>query len=258
MVKLRCNLRNLFPCFSHMSQAGISRLPYFSLRTVTSQGLPLRQFPTSGYVTLDPADKIEEETLPLYKPENYYPVSIGEVFGSRYQVVSKLGYGTSSTIWLSRDLQEGGYYTLKLCAKGQSSDREITISAHLKQSVNEIGKRMLRIVLDSFDVVGPQGSVFICLIYQPLGMSFTEFQNLLPTGKFPKELIQRSIQLVLIALSSMHESNVVHTGMAIKLGEKSNGWNQYLSPNNILQGVQDISILSKMEEDEIERPIARK
>lgn len=105
MVKLRCNLRNLFPCFSHMSQAGISRLPYFSLRTVTSQGLPLRQFPTSGYVTLDPADKIEEETLPLYKPENYYPVSIGEVFGSRYQVVSKLGYGTSSTIWLSRDLQ---------------------------------------------------------------------------------------------------------------------------------------------------------
>lgn len=53
---------------------------------------------------MDPLQSIEEEELPLYKPENYYPVDIGEVFVSRYQVVSKLGYGTSSTFWLWRDL----------------------------------------------------------------------------------------------------------------------------------------------------------
>lgn len=67
--------------------------------------LPPRQFPTSGYVILDPSEKIEEEKLPLYVSEDYYPVHIGEVFASRYQVVSKLGYGTSSTAWLCRDLQ---------------------------------------------------------------------------------------------------------------------------------------------------------
>lgn len=39
---------------------------------------------------MDPLQSIEEEELPLYKPENYYPVDIGEVFVSRYQVVSKL------------------------------------------------------------------------------------------------------------------------------------------------------------------------
>lgn len=105
MLKLRCNLLNLLPCLSHASQACMSRFPFSLMRTVTSQGLPPRQFPTSGYVALDPLDKIEEETLPLYKPENYYPVFIGEVFGSRYQVVSKLGYGTSSTVWLCRDLR---------------------------------------------------------------------------------------------------------------------------------------------------------
>ncbi|PYI05561.1 kinase-like protein [Aspergillus sclerotiicarbonarius CBS 121057] len=210
--------------------------------TSSQELLPPRQFPTSGYVSLNPLEKIEEESLPLYKPENYYPVSIGEVFGSRYQVVSKLGYGTSSTVWLCRDLRDRCYYTLKICAKGQSSDREVTISEHLKQSCNELRKRMLRLVLDSFEVVGPHG-VYICLIYQALGMSFAEFQDLLPDKKFSKDLIQRSTQLVLVALSSMHERNVIHTD---------------ISPNNILQGVDNSSILSKMEEDEVERPIARK
>lgn len=66
---------------------------------------PPRNFPTSGFVTLD-ATKIEEEDLPSYVPEDYYPVYIGEVFGSRYQVVGKLGFGVNSTVWLCRDLRQ--------------------------------------------------------------------------------------------------------------------------------------------------------
>jgi hypothetical protein len=48
--------------------------------------------------------KIEEETLPDYLAERFYPVRIGEVLASRYQVVGKLGYGMTSTVWLARDL----------------------------------------------------------------------------------------------------------------------------------------------------------
>lgn len=65
---------------------------------------PPRKFPTSGFVVLDPKIKVEEETLPTFVPEHYYPVAIGEVFQSRYQIVSKLGFGISSTVWLCRDL----------------------------------------------------------------------------------------------------------------------------------------------------------
>jgi serine/threonine-protein kinase SRPK3 len=43
--------------------------------------------------------------MPEYKPENFYPVRLGEVFNNRFQTVAKLGYGSSSTIWLARDLQ---------------------------------------------------------------------------------------------------------------------------------------------------------
>jgi hypothetical protein len=70
---------------------------------VASKLLPQRQFLTSGFV-VDISRKIEEEDLPLYKAENYYPASIGQVLESRYQIVSKLGYGTSSTVWLCRNL----------------------------------------------------------------------------------------------------------------------------------------------------------
>lgn len=46
-----------------------------------------RQFPASGFVTIDINRKIEEEQLPHYVANKYYPVRIGEVFASRYQVV---------------------------------------------------------------------------------------------------------------------------------------------------------------------------
>ncbi|KAI9930181.1 hypothetical protein ASPWEDRAFT_48327 [Aspergillus wentii DTO 134E9] len=204
--------------------------------------LPPRQFPTTGFVELDSSEKLEEEELPLYAPENYYPVHIGQVFESRYQIVSKLGYGTSSTAWLCRDLQHNEYYTLKVCVRGQQPDHEITISEHLRNSNNHPGKKLVRVVLDTFDVVGPHGK-HKCLVYQPLGMSFTGFQGLLPENKFSKDLIQRGTQLLCIALAFLHQNHVVHTDV---------------SSNNILQGIEDSFVLSQIEEEEMKRPIARK
>lgn len=48
---------------------------------------------------------IEEETLPHYEVAHYYPVRIGDVYHTRYEVAGKLGYGAYSTSWLCRDLQ---------------------------------------------------------------------------------------------------------------------------------------------------------
>ena len=48
---------------------------------------------------------VEEERLPFYNRDHYYPMRIGEVLKDRYQVVAKLGYGASSTVWLCRDLR---------------------------------------------------------------------------------------------------------------------------------------------------------
>jgi len=65
---------------------------------------PPRKFSQTG-ILLDPNNKLEEEKLRGYSPEHFYPVKIGDVYRSRYQVVGKLGYGGHSTVWLCRDLQ---------------------------------------------------------------------------------------------------------------------------------------------------------
>ena len=46
---------------------------------------------------------LEEETLPAYRALDFYPVRNGEIFRSRYRVLGKLGFGSSSTVWLCRD-----------------------------------------------------------------------------------------------------------------------------------------------------------
>ncbi|KAE8384916.1 hypothetical protein BDV23DRAFT_176672 [Aspergillus alliaceus] len=84
----------------------------------------------------------------------------------------------------------------------------ILISEHLKNCGGHPGKKLVRLVLDSFEVVGAHGK-HTCLIYQPLGLSFTEFCDVLPDKTFPKDLVQRSIQLILISLAFMHENSVI-------------------------------------------------
>ena len=63
-----------------------------------------RVFPTSGFDIIDASDRVEEETLPTYAPDKYYPIHIGELLDARYQVLVNLGYGVTSTVWLCRDL----------------------------------------------------------------------------------------------------------------------------------------------------------
>lgn len=54
---------------------------------------------------LSPDRPVEEETLPAYDPEEFYPVHIGDVFKGKYLVLGKLGFGANSTVWLCRNTE---------------------------------------------------------------------------------------------------------------------------------------------------------
>jgi hypothetical protein len=66
---------------------------------------PVLRFPTSGFEVIKQSQILEEERFEGFKKGRYYPVNIGEVLGSKYQVLGKLGFGTTSTVWLARDLE---------------------------------------------------------------------------------------------------------------------------------------------------------
>ena len=65
---------------------------------------PIR-FENTNYEVVGADSKLEEEHFEDYNTETYYPVCIGDVLASRYQVLGKLGFGVSSTVWLARDLE---------------------------------------------------------------------------------------------------------------------------------------------------------
>jgi hypothetical protein len=56
--------------------------------------------------TILPADvPIEEERIPGYDPKRFLPVNPGDLLNNRYKIVVKVGWGTTSTVWLAQDTQ---------------------------------------------------------------------------------------------------------------------------------------------------------
>jgi hypothetical protein len=69
-----------------------------------SPSIPLR-FPNAGFDVINESEVLEEEQFDKFKQGQYFPVNIGAVYANKYQVIGKLGFGTTSTVWLSRNLQ---------------------------------------------------------------------------------------------------------------------------------------------------------
>lgn len=64
---------------------------------------------------LPPNVPVEEEGIPGYDSKYFYPVNPGDVFHNRYEMVAKLGWGASSTVWLARDTQRYALARLATC-----------------------------------------------------------------------------------------------------------------------------------------------
>ncbi|KAI0926430.1 hypothetical protein AcW1_008610 [Taiwanofungus camphoratus] len=100
-----------------------------------------RLFPTSGFDVIDNSRLVEEETWEWYRPDEFYPVQVGEVFQSKYQVVGKLGYGGYATVWLCRDLAEHRHVALKI-GSCRALSGEISVSNYLR-AIKDKSRRLV-------------------------------------------------------------------------------------------------------------------
>lgn len=48
---------------------------------------------------------VDEETIPGYHPKNFYYSHPGDMLDDRYELKAKIGWGTSSTVWLAQDIR---------------------------------------------------------------------------------------------------------------------------------------------------------
>ncbi|UNI16933.1 hypothetical protein JDV02_003315 [Purpureocillium takamizusanense] len=203
-----------------------------------------RVFPTSGFEIIDPCQKVEEERLPFYKQDDYYPMRMGEVIKDRYQVVAKLGYGTGSTVWLSRDLSEQKYWVLKVHIHTLKENQEIKVYRHIAGASlgDHPGREYVRRFEDSFKLKGPCGEHDV-LVMVPLGMSLRTLQEMQKDAVFQQDLVLRAMDQVLLGLEYLHEVDAIHTD---------------LHADNLLVAITDDSVFAMVEENEVDTPSARK
>jgi hypothetical protein len=75
--------------------------------TTTTRKASQPVFLTNNGVSNQPRNdiEIEEETLPRYDPDKFLPVRVGDILHETYRVTAKLGFGTSSTVWLCSNVK---------------------------------------------------------------------------------------------------------------------------------------------------------
>jgi non-specific serine/threonine protein kinase len=139
---------------------------------------------------------------------------LGDTFrDSKYKVLRKLGYGSSSTVWLaistgyvsaailplfSQALSKFGisssnqkcnlsipkYVALKIMtAKASSTNKELSFLDHLsKQGHGDPGAQHLTVLLDTFSHHGPNGT-HLCFVFEPMATTATDLVEELPENQ---------------------------------------------------------------------------
>lgn len=207
----------------------------------------VRHFQARKYQRIHASVKVEEELLPFYTPRLFYPVRLGQILNFRYQVISKLGYGTTSTNWLCRDLldMEQRFVTLKIHINTLHHNQEFQIYQHLRSVADSghIGLKSIRMMGEFFQLQGPHG-IHDVFVLPPLGCNLQILQEKMADKVFDVDFVRAALQRVLPALDFLHnEARVTHTDF---------------HSGNLLCGLNDRSALEEYEKAESTKPAARK
>ncbi|KAH6982299.1 kinase-like domain-containing protein [Ilyonectria sp. MPI-CAGE-AT-0026] len=177
----------------------------------------LKSILSRSFKKLHPSRAISEESIARYCPGGYHPVRIGDVFNNgKYKIVSKLGYGVYSTVWLACNLGTKRHVALNVLTADSFGNQkdifELAILRYIKaQYLQHPGKGYILGLLDEFEHHGPHGN-HICLIFKAMGPDLTQYRRLFPNLRIPLPLVKDISRQLLLALSYLHDTcRVIHT-----------------------------------------------
>lgn len=169
---------------------------------------------------------IEEEKVPGYDPKFFYHPNPNDIVNGKYELKAKLGYGTTSTVWLAQDTtrwrigSSNPYVAIKFndnrAHDEATSKHELDILQHIASlGSGESGRRYIRTVSDSFEISGPHGSHF-CLVFEPMREPIWLLRRRLGGDKVTREFLpifKMYIMALLNGLEFLHgKCRVIHTG----------------------------------------------
>lgn len=220
-----------------------SRVPtrrFFSLRTKPIH-LPIADLAFA----IPSHEVVDEERCPGYSPQIYYPARPGEILGDKYHLLAKIGWGSSSTVWLAQDLTRCGLLLVIDCMTailfqanenfciiryqwqsertvalkilngraGQSAREELDMERTIAQSnPAHIGYGTTRTFLDSFEVQNSENS-HLCMVYEAMREPMSMFARRFENRRISLPIAKAYIHMLLLGLQYLHaECKVIHTG----------------------------------------------
>jgi serine/threonine-protein kinase SRPK3 len=180
-----------------------------------------------------------------YREGGYHPVSVGEVYNSRYKVVRKLGWGHFSTVWKTEETSTDGgetAFAMKIQKSAEHYREAAWDEIKLLQKCIEEGKKCRdsggdgdpalkwttsngpRVVqlTDWFEHTGPNGQ-HVCMVFEVLGDSLLTLMrqrasNLGQTQQagigIPIPMVKHLTKQVLEGLHFLHtKCGIIHTDL---------------------------------------------
>ncbi|OGM49373.1 protein kinase domain protein [Aspergillus bombycis] len=191
----------------------------------------------------------EENDNPEYDRKKYYPARIGETLARRYRIISKLGWGANSTVWLAKDTarwawQSNRYVTVKITNCGKEEQRSATEELEMSRYISQLrssheGRAYVRLVHESFGLRGAQGE-HLCLVYEPLREPLWLLGKHLGSNGVPPAVLKPFLKLLLQGLDFLHsECHIIHTD---------------LKADNFLVGFEDRDVLENYAREQERNP----
>ncbi|KAL3472269.1 kinase domain protein [Aspergillus californicus] len=199
---------------------------------------------------MNSSSRMEEETLPFYEPEQFYPVKLGDLLDSKYRVLGKLGYGAYSTAWLCRNEDNKQRVAIKALTRASANPqdvlpREVRVYEYLsKLGSSHIGSAYIRSLYDTFHISNSSG-IYPCLVHPPMHMSIDVLRRKARSGKLSEPLLKQVLISLLQALDFLHsEAKVMHCAKV----------RTDIKASNIMLTIDDDTILTRFEKGEQQHP----
>ncbi|KAK2612011.1 hypothetical protein QQS21_001976 [Conoideocrella luteorostrata] len=169
---------------------------------------------------------IDEERIPGYKRQNFYHPNPGDTIGRHYLLKAKVGWGSTSTVWLAQRgptwFKRKNYFAIKISTNNYcdgEAAKELLMSKHLVSgNRNHWGHDLLVTAVDHFTINTPNGP-HVCLVFEPMRDPLWLFRQRLPTGKITSTvlpLFKLYIRGMLYALDYLHrDRHVIHTDLKL-------------------------------------------
>ena len=159
----------------------------------------------------------DEEDLKDYRTGGYHPVRLGEAFSAdRYVVLSKLGWGHFSTVWLAWDGERNVPAVLKLqksaARYSDAAKDEVELLRTVRQS-QDAENRCLVLMHDNFVHRGVNGLHHV-MAFEVLGPTLLSLIKQANYQGLPLPVVRRIAACVLVALEHLHERlSIIHTDL---------------------------------------------